>query len=41
MSSAKTEVVGLAKAARVAARLLANCTRAQKDDALVNKINNK
>ena len=34
MSSAKTEVVGLAKAARVAARLLANCTRAQKDDAL-------
>ena len=34
MSAAKTEVVGLAKAARVAARLLANCTRAQKDDAL-------
>jgi len=34
MSSAKTEVVGLAKAARVAARLLANCTRAQKDAAL-------
>jgi len=34
MSSAKTEVVGLAKAARVAARLLATCTRAQKDDAL-------
>jgi glutamate-5-semialdehyde dehydrogenase len=34
MSSAKTEVVGLAKAARVAARLLANCPRAQKDDAL-------
>ena len=34
MSAAKTEVVGLAKAARVAARLLANCTRAQKDAAL-------
>ena len=34
MSAAKTEVVGLAKAARVAARLLANCTRAQKDVAL-------
>jgi len=34
MSAAKTEVVGIAKAARVAARLLANCTRAQKDAAL-------
>ena len=34
MSAAKTEVLGLAKAARVAARLLANCTRAQKDAAL-------
>jgi glutamate-5-semialdehyde dehydrogenase len=34
MNSAKTEVTGLAKAARVAARSLANCTRAQKDVAL-------
>ena len=34
MSTAKTEVTGLAEAARVAARSLANCTRAQKDDAL-------
>lgn len=34
MSTAKTEVTGLAKAARVAARLLANCNRAQKDAAL-------
>lgn len=34
MSAAKTEVKGVAEAARVAARLLANCTRAQKDAAL-------
>lgn len=34
MSVAKTEVVGLARAARVAARSLAHCTRAQKDAAL-------
>ena len=35
MSAAKTEVTGLAESARVAARALANCTRAQKDAALV------
>jgi glutamate-5-semialdehyde dehydrogenase len=34
MNSAKTEVTGLAEAARVAARSLANCTRTQKDAAL-------
>lgn len=34
MSAAKTEVTGLAEAARVAARSLANCTRSQKDSAL-------
>ena len=34
MSAAKTEVTGLAEAARVAARSLANCTRNQKDFAL-------
>lgn len=34
MSATKTEVTELAKAARVAARSLANCTRAQKDAAL-------
>jgi glutamate-5-semialdehyde dehydrogenase len=35
MSAAKTEVTRLAEAARAAARLLANCTRAQKDAALI------
>ena len=35
MGAAKTEVTGLAELARVAARALANCTRAQKDAALV------
>jgi glutamate-5-semialdehyde dehydrogenase len=34
MSSAKTEILELAEAARLAARSLANCTRAQKDAAL-------
>jgi glutamate-5-semialdehyde dehydrogenase len=34
MGSAKTEILELAEAARVAARSLANCTRAQKDAAL-------
>jgi glutamate-5-semialdehyde dehydrogenase len=34
MSAAKTEVTGLAEAAREAARSLANCTRDQKDAAL-------
>jgi glutamate-5-semialdehyde dehydrogenase len=34
MSSAKTEVTELAQAARIAARQLANCSRAQKDSAL-------